>query len=118
MCNEKKLIREIRDSISSIREEFSFKDDLRESYKNRSLTESNIFDEKIIKDLKKETAQTNQKINQIKINPSQITANRRGSHQLASTFKISANEKQNEYFFNLIEMIFNYGFLEEQINAQ
>ena len=64
MCNEKKLIREIRDSISSIREEFSFKDDLRESYKNRSLTESNIFDEKIIKDLKNEKAQTNQKINQ------------------------------------------------------
>ena len=64
MCNEKKLIKEIRDSISSIREEFSFKDDLRESYKNRSLTESNIFDEKIIKDLKNEKAQTNQKINQ------------------------------------------------------
>ena len=28
------------------------------------------------------------------------------------------NEKQNYYFFNLIEMIFNYGFLEEQINSQ
>ena len=30
----------------------------------------------------------------------------------------TTNEKQNEYFFNLIEMIFNYAFLEEQINAQ
>ena len=26
------------------------------------------------------------------------------------------NEKQINYFFNLIEMVFNYGFLEEQIN--
>ena len=54
-------------------------------------------------------------INQIQINPSQITANRRGSHQLASTFKISANEKQNDKNKNVLKEENPSYFLQDQL---
>ena len=97
--------REIRDSISSIREEFSFKDDLRESYKNRSLTESNIFDEKIIKDLKNEKAQTNQKINQALNKKEQINIIKEKAINKNKMQDTKLNDKRNNNDFEKKEIM-------------
>ena len=80
---------------------------------NNNSNNNNYFINNQIPDPKKRNSQ--KVINQIKINPSQITANRRGSHQLASTFKISTNEKQNDKNKNVLKEENPSYFLQDQL---
>ena len=80
---------------------------------NNNSNNNNYFINNQNPDPKKRNSQ--KVINQIKINPSQITANRRGSHQLASTFKISANEKQNDKNKNVLKEENPSYFLQDQL---
>ena len=80
---------------------------------NNNSNNNNYFINNQNPDPKKRNSQ--KVINQIKINPSQIKANRRGSHQLASTFKISANEKQNDKNKNVLKEENPSYFLQDQL---
>ena len=80
---------------------------------NNNSNNNNYFINNQNPDPKKRNSQ--KVINQIKINPSQITANRRGSHQLASTFKISTNEKQNDKNKNVLKEENPSYFLQDQL---
>ena len=80
---------------------------------NNNSNNNNYFINNQNPDPKKRNSQ--KVINQIQINPSQITANRRGSHQLASTFKISTNEKQNDKNKNVLKEENPSYFLQDQL---
>ena len=64
MCKEKRIC-EIRDSISSLKDEISIKEELRESFKNFRLSGSNKKDENIKKLIKKNCNENEKEINNI-----------------------------------------------------
>ena len=111
MCKEK-ILKGIRDSISSMKDNLSFKDDLRESYKNRKMTEDNI-----IKEEKNETIKNNKNVNAISekgknihhkkkiINPDAISKNIKGDlkEKIKKQIKneILINQKENVIKINI-----------------
>ena len=81
-------------------------------FNNNSSNNNNIINNQIINPKKRNSQKVN---NQIQIYPSQITANRRGSHPAASTFKISTSEKQNDKNKNTLKEENPSYFLQDQL---
>ena len=81
-------------------------------FNNNSNINNNIINNQNLNPKKRNSQKVN---NQFQIYPSQITANRRGSHQLASTFKISTNEKQNDKNKNALKEENPSFFLQDQL---
>ena len=79
---------------------------------NNNANNNNIINNQNINPKKRNSQKVN---NQIPIFPSQISANRRGSHQIASNFQISTNEKQNDKNKNILKEENPSYFLQDQL---